>query len=59
MGIFYIPSLLMIFLYYRIYRVLRIRARKALANKKAQSIDPRTLTNVIEHTVNTQMRNTL
>ena len=54
MGSFYIPSLIMIFLYYRIYRVLRIRARKALANKKARSIDPRTLTNVIENTANTQ-----
>ena len=54
MGSFYIPSLIMIFLYYRIYRVLRIRARKALANKKARSIDSKTLTNVIENTANTQ-----
>ena len=54
MGSFYIPSIMMVFLYYRIYRVLRIRARKALANKKARSIDSKALTNVIENTANTQ-----
>ena len=53
MGSFYIPSLMMIFLYYRIYRVLRLRARKSLANKKARTIDTRTL-NVIENTATTQ-----
>lgn len=54
MGSFYIPSLIMVFLYYRIYRVLRIRAKKSLAHKKARSIDSQTLTNVIENTANTQ-----
>ena len=54
MGSFYIPSLIMIFLYWRIYRVLRLRARKSLANKKARNIDTQTLTNVIENTANTQ-----
>ena len=54
MGSFYIPSLIMIFLYWRIYRVLRLRAKKSLANKKARSIDTQTLTNVIENTANTQ-----
>lgn len=49
MGSFYIPSLIMIFLYWRIYRVLRLRARRSLAHKKARSIDTQTLTNVIEN----------
>ncbi|KAH3823974.1 dopamine D2-like receptor [Dreissena polymorpha] len=49
MGSFYIPSLIMIFLYWRIYRVLRLRAQRSLANKKARSIDTQTLTNVIEN----------
>jgi len=49
MGSFYIPSLVMIFLYWRIYRVLRLRAKRALANKKAKAIDTKTLTNVIEN----------
>lgn len=50
MGSFYIPSLIMIFLYWRIYRVLRLRAQRALAHKKkARSIDTQTLTNVIEN----------
>lgn len=49
MGSFYIPSLLMIFLYWRIYRVLRLRAKRSLANKKARSVDTQTLTNVIEN----------
>ncbi|KAL4228729.1 G-protein coupled receptor [Mactra antiquata] len=40
----------MIFLYWRIYRVLRLRAQRALAHKKkARSIDTQTLTNVIEN----------
>nr|QEX93857.1 dopamine receptor 2-1 [Sinonovacula constricta] len=50
MGSFYIPSLIMIFLYWRIYRVLRIRAQKSLANRKAKSIDTQTVSNVIENT---------
>lgn len=49
MGSFYIPSLIMIFLYWRIYRVLRLRAKRSLAHKKARSIDTQTLTNVIEN----------
>lgn len=49
MGSFYIPSLLMVFLYWRIYRVLRLRAQRSLANKKARTVDTQTLTNVIEN----------
>ena len=49
MGSFYIPSLLMIFLYWRIYRVLRQRAKRLRANKKARHVDTQTLTNVIEN----------
>lgn len=49
MGSFYIPSLIMVFLYWRIYRVLRLRAKRAIVNKKARSIDTQTLTNVIEN----------
>lgn len=48
MGSFYIPSIIMMFLYWRIYRVLRIRA-KAVRNKKAKTINT-TVTNVIENT---------
>ncbi|XP_052803177.1 dopamine D2-like receptor [Mya arenaria] len=49
MGSFYIPSLIMIFLYWRIYRVLRLRAQRSLAKKKARCIDTQTVTNVIEN----------
>lgn len=49
MGSFYIPSILMVFLYWRIYRVLRLRARRSLAHKKARTVDTQTLTNVIEN----------
>lgn len=48
MGSFYIPSLIMMFLYYRIYRVLHLRAR-ALKNKKAKTLKSGT-SNVIENT---------
>ena len=54
MGLFHIPLLIIMFLYYRLYRVLRIRARKALAYIKARSTDSRALTNVIDNTANTQ-----
>ncbi|XP_046374880.1 D(2) dopamine receptor-like [Haliotis rufescens] len=54
MGSFYIPSLMMIFLYWRIYRVLRQRARKAMRAKKIKTVDKRTLQSVIENTQATQ-----
>ncbi|XP_076438266.1 LOW QUALITY PROTEIN: dopamine D2-like receptor [Babylonia areolata] len=48
MGSFYIPSLIMIFLYGRIYRVIRQRALKARA-AKLKALDSRALQNVIEN----------
>ncbi|KAL8618542.1 hypothetical protein ACOMHN_000687 [Nucella lapillus] len=48
MGSFYIPSLIMIFLYGKIYRVIRQRAHKAQAAKKA--VNSRALQSVIENT---------
>ncbi|XP_076457364.1 D(2) dopamine receptor-like [Babylonia areolata] len=48
MGSFYIPSLIMIFLYWKIYRVIRQRAHKAQAAKKA--VNSRALQSVIENT---------
>lgn len=50
MGSFYIPSIIMIFLYWKIYRVIRLRAQKARAAKKVKSVDQRALQNVIENT---------
>ena len=49
MGSFYIPSIIMIFLYWKIYRVIRQRTRKALAAKK-KAVDSRALHSVIENT---------
>ncbi|XP_052060180.1 dopamine D2-like receptor [Mytilus californianus] len=48
MGSFYIPSIIMMFLYWRIWRVLRIRA-KAQKKKKAKATKTAT-SNVIENT---------
>lgn len=48
MGSFYIPSIIMMFLYWRIYRVLHIRG-KAARNKKAKAANT-TTSNVIENT---------
>ncbi|KAK3612121.1 hypothetical protein CHS0354_031193 [Potamilus streckersoni] len=54
MGSFYIPSLMMIFLYWRIYRVLRQRARQLAVKKRGRTVDTQTLTNVIENTATVQ-----
>ncbi|KAK7477551.1 hypothetical protein BaRGS_00031236, partial [Batillaria attramentaria] len=42
MGSFYIPSIIMIFLYWKIYRVIRLRAQKAQAAKR-KAVDSRAL----------------
>ncbi|OWF47241.1 D(2) dopamine receptor-like [Mizuhopecten yessoensis] len=48
MGSFYIPSLIMIFLYWRIYRVLHLRTRAQARSKRARQIKHETSsTNVI------------
>nr|KAG5692555.1 hypothetical protein BaRGS_024115 [Batillaria attramentaria] len=49
MGSFYIPSIIMIFLYWKIYRVIRLRAQKAQAAKR-KAVDSRALQSVIENT---------
>ena len=49
MGSFYIPSIIMIFLYWKIYRVIRQRAHKAQKAKK-KAVDSRALQSVIENT---------
>ncbi|XP_050416576.1 dopamine D2-like receptor [Patella vulgata] len=53
MGSFYIPSLIMIFLYWRIYRVLHIRSQRALAQKKKLKTDQKAIRSVIENTAAT------
>ena len=51
MGSFYLPTIIMIFLYWRIYRVLRLRAQAALRSKKAKMFRTANATsNVIENT---------
>ena len=51
MGSFYLPTIIMIFLYWRIYRVLRLRAQAALRSKKAKMFrTANTSSNVIENT---------
>lgn len=52
MGSFYIPSIIMLFLYGKIYFVLRQRAKKFLA-RKAKTVDSKSLQNVIENTATT------
>lgn len=49
MGSFYIPSIIMICLYWRIYRVLHLRARHANKSKKAKKLKLRNEANVIEN----------
>lgn len=49
MGSFYIPSLIMVFLYWRIYRVLRLRARKKMAHKP-KGANAQNFSTVIENT---------
>lgn len=49
MGSFYIPSIIMIFLYWRIYRVLHLRARHANKYKKAKKSKLKNEANVIEN----------
>ncbi|XP_070202012.1 dopamine D2-like receptor [Littorina saxatilis] len=49
MGSFYIPSIIMIFLYWKIYRVIWQRAQKAKKAKK-KTVDARALQSVIENT---------
>ncbi|XP_005089416.2 5-hydroxytryptamine receptor 1D [Aplysia californica] len=49
MGSFYIPSIIMIFLYWKIYRVIRQRARKAKQAKHLKDVDKRALQGVIEN----------
>lgn len=45
----------MIFLYWKIYTVLRRRARKSLNKKQAKTVDKKTLQNVIENTATTNI----
>lgn len=49
MGSFYIPSIIMICLYWRIYRVLHLRARHANKSKKAKKMKLSNEANVIEN----------
>ncbi|ESO93874.1 hypothetical protein LOTGIDRAFT_209429 [Lottia gigantea] len=53
MGSFYIPSLIMIYLYYRIWRVLHARSQRALAQKKKLKTDQKAIKSVIENTAAT------
>ncbi|KAK3107839.1 hypothetical protein FSP39_023249 [Pinctada imbricata] len=51
MGSFYLPTIIMIFLYWRIYRVLRLRAQAALRSKKAKMLRSSNMAgNIIENT---------
>lgn len=49
MGSFYIPSIIMICLYWRIYRVLHLRARQANKSRKAKKLKLKNEANVIEN----------
>ncbi|KAK0044318.1 muscarinic acetylcholine receptor M3, partial [Biomphalaria pfeifferi] len=49
MGSFYIPSIIMIFLYWKIYKVIRLRALKAKKAKCMRDVDKRALQSVIEN----------
>ncbi|RUS86191.1 hypothetical protein EGW08_006037, partial [Elysia chlorotica] len=49
MGSFYIPSILMILLYWKIYRVIRQRALKARQSKQRREVDRRAVQAVIEN----------
>ncbi|CAI9723024.1 Dopamine D2-like receptor [Octopus vulgaris] len=53
MGSFYIPSIVMIFLYWRIYRVLMLRSRKVRERKAKQKLEREALANVIENKATT------
>ncbi|ELT96301.1 hypothetical protein CAPTEDRAFT_192109 [Capitella teleta] len=45
MGSFYIPCVIMVFLYWRIFRAIRLRAQRAAKHRKAKLVE----TNVIEN----------
>ncbi|XP_059165148.1 D(2) dopamine receptor A-like, partial [Physella acuta] len=49
MGSFYIPSIIMIFLYWKIYKVIRLRALKAKKAKRLRDVDRKALQGVIEN----------
>lgn len=49
MGSFYIPSMIMCFLYWKIYRVIRSRALKARKAKQLRDVDRKALQGVIEN----------
>lgn len=49
MGSFYIPSIIMICLYWKIYRVLHLRAQHAIKSKKAKNLKLKNEANVIEN----------
>ncbi|CAL1538131.1 unnamed protein product [Lymnaea stagnalis] len=53
MGSFYIPSIIMIFLYWKIYKVIRLRALKAKKAKRMRDVDRRALQGVIENPATT------
>lgn len=54
MGSFYIPCIIMILLYWRIFRAIRLRARKAAMHKMARVIENRAEYNVIENRAQTR-----
>ncbi|GFR60427.1 dopamine D2-like receptor [Elysia marginata] len=49
MGSFYIPSIIMILLYWKIYKVIRERAIKAKQSKQRREVDKRAVQGVIEN----------
>lgn len=51
MASFYIPCVIMILLYWRIFRAIRLRAKRAAAHRRARLIDSKAMTNVIENHV--------
>lgn len=53
MGSFYIPSIMMIFLYWRIYRVLMLRSKRLKEKKAQQKREREALANVIENKATT------
>lgn len=52
MGSFYIPSVIMCFLYWKIYRVIHKRALKAKMAKQMREVDKKALQGVIENPTN-------